>query len=159
MSTTDPLISIAGESARSRTPLKSLLKKQSIDVEEYPEPQCVSDSEVDGRESPKKSVHFSEIDQVRTVQLILSTLNVCYSTVTCKVLLNRPQCKLGQLCTTIQAGWLIGKSSAWYSEGPGFKSRHGRDIYYKNKLSHRLVMCLSRLGRTTDANLLFSLSS
>jgi len=25
---------------------------------------CVSDSEVDGRESPKKSVHFSEIDQV-----------------------------------------------------------------------------------------------
>ena len=90
MSTTDPLISIAGESARSRTPLKSLLKKQSIDVEEYPEPQCVSDSEVDGRESPKKSVHFSEIDQVRTVQLILSTLNVCYSTVTCKVLLNQP---------------------------------------------------------------------
>ncbi len=47
-----------------RTPLKSLLKKQSVDIEEYFEPQCVSDSEVDGRESPKKSVHFSEVDQV-----------------------------------------------------------------------------------------------
>ena len=47
-----------------QTPLKSLLKKQNLEIEEYVEPQCVSDSEWDGRESPKKSVHFSEIDQV-----------------------------------------------------------------------------------------------
>ena len=27
---------------------------------------------------------------------------------------------------TKQARWLVGKSSAWYSEGPGFKSQQGR---------------------------------
>ena len=54
---------------RSMTPLKSLLKKQNVEIfEDYGEPglrhHCVSDSELDGRDSPRKSVHFSEVDQV-----------------------------------------------------------------------------------------------
>ena len=61
----DPLILISeGNTSARQTPLKSLLKRQNLEIEELAEPQCVSDSEVDGRESPKKSVHFSEIDQV-----------------------------------------------------------------------------------------------
>ena len=60
------LVSDDRRSPSRQTPLKSLLKKQSVDIEEFVDPHllCVSDSEVNGRESPKKSVHFSEIDQV-----------------------------------------------------------------------------------------------
>ena len=36
----------------------------------------------------------------------------------------------GTCLITIQAWWFIGESSAWHSEGPGFKSRQERETLY-----------------------------
>ncbi len=50
-----------------RTPLKSLLKKQSFDADDFVcETMSLPEEGVDGRSSsPKKAVHFSEIDQIK----------------------------------------------------------------------------------------------
>ena len=47
-----------------RTPLKSLLKKPSIE-EEFPPPSLSDVEDPDSRSSPPKKVHFSEINQVK----------------------------------------------------------------------------------------------
>lgn len=47
-----------------RTPLKSLLKKPSIE-EDFPPPSLSDVEEPDSRSSPPKKVHFSEINQVK----------------------------------------------------------------------------------------------